>query len=220
MPWVLVMLERLTFTDSMPYAIGIENHILVVCSCPSGYLFFPLSKLAPSLNVPVHNNCSGDYFPLPPPAPGDRACSNVSHYIAWAYSPNGTFYHQAVHDAPEFGERAIGGFAYPITNDRLARGPVRGFWKTSVDADGSIVEARPEKCAFPPLRFFVTRLGLPLSEKVMVVQYAVSRRLTRTNRLYWTSIMTIAKEKTSPFLLNVRSSPKISGAVHRIESRV
>ena len=73
---------------------------------------------------------------------GDPTSANISHqtFTAWVYFPNGTFYHQVVHDVFEYEEHPDGGFTYSIAGNSLTWDPVNGFWNTSVNTDGFIIE--------------------------------------------------------------------------------
>jgi len=78
---------------------------------------------------------------------GDPTSANVSHhtFIAWAHFPNGTFYRQIVHDVFKYEKHADGGFAYSIANNHLTWDPVHGFWNTSINAGGWIIETHTNK---------------------------------------------------------------------------
>jgi len=78
---------------------------------------------------------------------GDPTSANVSHhtFTAWAHFPDGTFHHQAVHDVFKYEENADGGFTYSIANNHLTWDPTHGFWNTSVNAGGWIIETHTEK---------------------------------------------------------------------------
>ncbi|KAF9645408.1 hypothetical protein BDM02DRAFT_3204810 [Thelephora ganbajun] len=74
---------------------------------------------------------------------GDPTSANVSRhaFVAWAYFPNGTFYHQVVHDVFEYEERVDGSFTYSIANNHLTWDPARELWNTSISVGGWIIES-------------------------------------------------------------------------------
>ena len=76
-------------------------------------------------------------------AVGDPTSANTSQsaFSAWAYFPNGTFYHQVVRDAFKYEEHADGGFTYSIANSKLTWDPKDELWRTSVNAEGWIIES-------------------------------------------------------------------------------
>ena len=73
---------------------------------------------------------------------GDPTSANVSHqtFVGWVYFPNGTFFHQVVRDVFEYEEYADGGFTYSIADNHLTWDPVHGFWNTSVNVGGWVIE--------------------------------------------------------------------------------
>ena len=73
---------------------------------------------------------------------GEPASANVSNhaFTAWAHFPNGTFYHQEVRGIFEYEEHPDGGFTYSIANNHLTWDPAHGYWNTSVNAEGWIIE--------------------------------------------------------------------------------
>jgi len=73
---------------------------------------------------------------------GDPTSANVSddEFVVWAYFPNGTFYRQAVRDVFEYELHANGGFTYSVANNRFTWDPTYGFWNTSVNIEGWIIE--------------------------------------------------------------------------------
>ena len=78
---------------------------------------------------------------------GDPTSANVSHhtFIGWAYFPNGTFYRQIVHDEFKYDELENGGFTYSIGDNHLTWDPVYGYWNTSINAGGWIIETHTEE---------------------------------------------------------------------------
>ena len=82
---------------------------------------------------------------------GEPTSANVSShaFTVWAHFPNGTFYHQEVRDIFKYEEHADGGFTYSIANNHFTWDPVYGYWNTSINAEGWIIEARTETWDFP-----------------------------------------------------------------------
>lgn len=82
---------------------------------------------------------------------GDPTSANVSHqtFVAWAYFPNGTFFHQTVDDIFVYEEYADGGFKYPIADNHFTWDPVHEYWNTSVNAGGWIIETYTKRLVPP-----------------------------------------------------------------------
>ena len=78
---------------------------------------------------------------------GDPGSGNISHQtlFAWAYFPNGTFYHNSVRDVFTYDEYPDGSFRYSIGANQLSWDPVQGVWNTSIDLDGYIIQQTTAK---------------------------------------------------------------------------
>ena len=80
---------------------------------------------------------------------GDPTSADTSQhsFVAWALFPipNGTFYHQVVNDGLEYEQRADGGFTYSVGDNHPIWDPVHGFWNTSVNTAGLIIEVHTGK---------------------------------------------------------------------------
>ena len=78
---------------------------------------------------------------------GDPTSADVSHqtFVAWAYFPNGTFYHQVVRDVFKYKDNQDGGFTLSIADNHLTWDPVHAYWNTSVNVEGWTIESHTQK---------------------------------------------------------------------------
>ena len=98
---------------------------------------------------------------------GDPTSANVSHQVfsGWTYFPNGSFYHQVVHDTFQYEERPDGGFTYSIADNHLIWDPTHGLWNTSVNSGGWIIETNTLRRALPSTCF-------PLRDSPETIHYS------------------------------------------------